>query len=241
MSCDQIFGKTTSDNYSRTGAFANFSAISAQVCNLSADRITTNFIDTTNVSVPENAIRVQLFSPFSQPTPNTTPAELGTPAGDYLQNNLSASFTFAEKYPLDNIIYSLGTDIQLLSPGDVQVLSDGVYTLSYTTVFTTYDNSNNLLSFGIPGNRSDINFSVSGTVINFLVINNVLVDATSGYAHDYFNFQTIQPPLNSGSVTLPLQSGDIVSVYSYATRNATFQNAGIITTRFCDFTVSKVI
>lgn len=234
INCNPILGNVPRDTTSNRTNFSSFSSVSGQICdltsnNIQADQLFVNNLASNSLIIPENAIRVQISAPFSQTTDATT----------FLQNSTTATYNLAEKYPLDNVLFNLGTVITLSGPGDIEVNEDGIYNISYVCIFQAYSGATPL-PLGIPGSNTDPVMSVSGTGITFVAINDTVVDASSGYAHDYFNFQTIQPPINSGSVSIPLVAGDRINVYNYAARNSSFQTPGIITTAYVDLNVVKL-
>jgi len=239
MSCEQTIGRPRKDSSVSNATFSSFSSVAGRVCNLNVDVINANTVNTgiintqiiTNVPLEDiPTIRLQLAAPFTQNTGTT-----------FLQNNVANVYVTAQPIPVSNILNQTGTTVILLSPGEIQVLEDGVYSISYTTIFDTYSGATQL-PLGIPGSGSaPPGSSVSGTTITYIVINNVNNSIADGLAPDYFNFQTLQPPLNSGASLIPLNAGDVISVYNLVSRNNSFQAPGDIITRFCDVSVVKVV
>jgi len=121
----------------------------------------------------------------------------------------------ATKVPLTA---SLGAGTSLSFAGnDVIVQQTGVYTISYNVIYQTF-NAGVLNPLGAPGVLNNPPPTVNGTVQCFIAINDNLTPSALN-AFSSFNAQLIQLPFTAGSVTLVLNAGDIISLYSYAMRN----------------------
>lgn len=114
---------------------------------------------------------------------------------------------------------SLGAGTSLsFSGNDVVVLQTGAYTISYNAIYHTWTGAGVLNNLGAPGNLNNLPPAVQGTVQCFIAVNNNLISSALN-AFSSFNAQLLNLPFTAGSVTLVLNAGDIISLFSYAMRN----------------------
>jgi hypothetical protein len=190
----------------------------ADICDLAtiANEVVTNSTITNltvnTITLVDNSYQTAvLAAPFVHPMVPSTATY--NPSGNSVNPPNVPNST---KVPLTA---SLGAGTSLsFSGNDVVVQQAGAYTISYNVIYQTFSGGVPNPNLGAPGPLNNTLPIVNGTVQCFIAVNNNLISSALN-AFSSFNAQLLQLPFTAGSVTLVLNAGDIISLYSYAMRN----------------------
>lgn len=202
-------GKVSSDiAVTNANLGRNLRVTRADICeeeveNSVINNLTVNNITTNTINVIDNSYQTGVL--------------VGTFQHPMIASVATYNSSLASKIPL-TAGGGAGTSL-IFSGNDVVVQQTGVYTISYNLIYNTWGAGPTLNPLGAPGNLSNSVPAVQGRVQSFIAINNNLTTSALN-AFSSFNAQLQNLPFTSGSVTLVLNAGDIISLYSYGIRNS---------------------